>query len=138
MMLKNHDLIQFLAFNDMTSQIILEIVFNLKVETSPFQLNNQPLDALYFPNDKTVININANENDLVFRSNSTTNTDLTYFPQNQYISAKGLTSYRTLLHFEPNRRLYSLIEDNSLDLNSCLLECSCRFLQPSLRAKMQF
>jgi hypothetical protein len=65
MSLKKHDLIQFLVFNNVETQIILEIDLNLQIETIPFQFNNQPLDALYFPNDKTGININANENELL-------------------------------------------------------------------------
>jgi hypothetical protein len=64
MSLMNHDLIQFLVFNNVATQIILEIVFNLQVETTPFLLKNESLDKLFFTNEKTVININANENDL--------------------------------------------------------------------------
>jgi hypothetical protein len=63
--LENHDLIHFFVFNDMENQIILEIVLNLQVETIPFQLNSQSLGALFFPNYKTVININANENESI-------------------------------------------------------------------------
>jgi hypothetical protein len=63
MRLKNDDLIKFLMFNDVANLIILEFVLNIQVETIPFQLNNKPLDTLFFPNEKTVISTNANEND---------------------------------------------------------------------------
>jgi hypothetical protein len=63
MRLKNNELIKFLVFNNVATKIFLETFFNLQVETIPFQLNNQPLDAPYFPNGKKVININANENE---------------------------------------------------------------------------
>jgi hypothetical protein len=64
MRLKNNDLIQSRVFKSVATKIMLEIVLNLQVETNPFQLNNLPLDALFFPNDKTIININSNENDM--------------------------------------------------------------------------
>jgi hypothetical protein len=49
MKLKNHDLALFLLFSDMETQIVLETVFNLKVEVILFPFNYQPMDVLFFP-----------------------------------------------------------------------------------------
>jgi hypothetical protein len=55
---RNHDLIQFFAFNEMKTQIVRETVLNIQKETIPIQFNNQQLDTFFFLNDTTVININ--------------------------------------------------------------------------------
>jgi hypothetical protein len=68
----------------MTDQIVFETILNLQIEAIPFQLNTQPLDTHFFSNDKTVININSNENDS-FSFPILSKIDLIYFSQNQKI-----------------------------------------------------
>jgi hypothetical protein len=66
MRLKNHDLIQFLIFNDILTQIFFEKFLDIENENITFRFNNQPLDTLLPPNDKTFINMKTIENDLFF------------------------------------------------------------------------
>jgi hypothetical protein len=135
---KNHDLIQLLVFKNESTPIILEIVFNLQVETISFQFNNQPLDVLFFPNDKVFIKINPMRmTSFPFQFDNKHGSDL-FSTKSIYLSTRITYSYRFLLRSETKCRLPSLIEDNGIDIQSCLQEYSFIFLQSIFRVKCGF